>query len=106
MSRNGRGRMHGGFSLSKRMKPMRCEIGDGVVAIGVEARDLGYRLDAPSNETGRAHVGTPVTNAHLVCRLLLETKHACTKQTNQPRMKHQHLTHTTPHVSRLKQSTL
>src|SRR3546814_1866724 len=23
-------------------------------------------------ENGRAHVGTPVTNAHLVCRLLLE----------------------------------
>src|SRR3546814_6021779 len=26
-------------------------------------------------EIGRAHVSTPVTNAHLVCRLLLETKH-------------------------------
>src|SRR3546814_4683459 len=25
-------------------------------------------------EIGRAHVCTPVTNAHLVCRLLLETK--------------------------------
>src|SRR3546814_8881637 len=25
-------------------------------------------------ETGRAHVWTPVTNAHLVCRLLLEKK--------------------------------
>src|SRR3546814_9653070 len=25
-------------------------------------------------EIGRAHVGTPVTNAHLVCRLLLEKK--------------------------------
>src|SRR3546814_2501400 len=25
-------------------------------------------------EIGRAHVGTPVTNAHLVCRLLLEQK--------------------------------
>src|SRR3546814_3929234 len=24
-------------------------------------------------QIGRAHVGTPVTNAHLVCRLLLET---------------------------------
>src|SRR3546814_20484544 len=49
MSRNGRGRMHGGFSLSKRMKPMRCEIGDGVVAVGIKARDLGDSLDAPSN---------------------------------------------------------
>src|SRR3546814_5421814 len=26
-------------------------------------------------EIGRAHVCTPVTNAHLVCRLLLEKKH-------------------------------
>src|SRR3546814_3892421 len=26
------------------------------------------------NEIGRAHVCTPVTNAHLVCRLLLEKK--------------------------------
>src|SRR3546814_10868102 len=25
-------------------------------------------------ETGRAHVCTPVTNAHLVCRLMLEKK--------------------------------
>src|SRR3546814_3358821 len=29
---------------------------------------------APVDETGRAHVCTPVTNAQLVCRLLLETK--------------------------------
>src|SRR3546814_7551331 len=30
-------------------------------------------------EIGRAHVGTPVTNAHLVCRLLLEKKKSTTK---------------------------
>src|SRR3546814_4976812 len=30
------------------------------------------RLDAAAPEIGRAHVLTPVTNAHLVCRLLLE----------------------------------
>src|SRR3546814_5587447 len=29
---------------------------------------------APAEEIGRAHVWTPVTNAHLVCRLLLEKK--------------------------------
>src|SRR3546814_4653071 len=29
---------------------------------------------APAAEIGRAHVCTPVTNAHLVCRLLLEIK--------------------------------
>src|SRR3546814_8009706 len=28
-------------------------------------------------EIGRAHVRTPVTNAHLVCRLLLEKKNIC-----------------------------
>src|SRR3546814_7163457 len=28
----------------------------------------------PIDEIGRAHVCTPVTNAHLVCRLLLEKK--------------------------------
>src|SRR3546814_8706256 len=28
----------------------------------------------PHEEIGRAHVLTPVTNAHLVCRLLLEKK--------------------------------
>src|SRR3546814_10835238 len=29
---------------------------------------------AKAKEIGRAHVGTPVTNAHLVCRLLLDKK--------------------------------
>src|SRR3546814_2966369 len=29
---------------------------------------------APGRQIGRAHVRTPVTNAHLVCRLLLEKK--------------------------------
>src|SRR3546814_9399665 len=32
------------------------------------------RLADPLPEIGRAHVCTPVTNAHLVCPLLLETK--------------------------------
>src|SRR3546814_8368324 len=31
-------------------------------------------LDVEDREIGRAHVCTPVTNAHLVCRLLLEKK--------------------------------
>src|SRR3546814_10433459 len=31
-------------------------------------------LQFPPGEIGRAHVCTPVTNAHLVCRLLLEKK--------------------------------
>src|SRR3546814_4957052 len=47
---------------------------------GTGDRD-GYHLDADemtrlfgNQEIGRAHVWTPVTNAHLVCRLLLENK--------------------------------
>src|SRR3546814_18025401 len=32
------------------------------------------RIDQRGHEIGRAHVSTPVTNAHLVCRLLLEKK--------------------------------
>src|SRR3546814_5970980 len=37
-----------------------------------------------SQEIGRAHVRTPVTNAHLVCRLLLEKKNTThhTRETN------------------------
>src|SRR3546814_3959837 len=46
-----------------------------VVAFLTSLRDEG-RLGATGSvgEIGRAHVGTPVTNAHLVCRLLLEKK--------------------------------
>src|SRR3546814_6919285 len=32
------------------------------------------RLCEPMEQIGRAHVCTPVTNAHLVCRLLLDKK--------------------------------
>src|SRR3546814_1171658 len=32
------------------------------------------QIAAPLRQIGRAHVSTPVTNAHLVCRLLLEKK--------------------------------
>src|SRR3546814_4980461 len=48
----------------------------------VSARDLGeksgvFQHGRPNkvvNEMGRAHVRTPVTNANIVCRLLLEQK--------------------------------
>src|SRR3546814_9739510 len=44
-----------------------------VVAVGLQARDdLGRDVVLDLLEIGRAHVCTPVTNAHLVCRLLLE----------------------------------
>src|SRR3546814_8610150 len=33
----------------------------------------------PGRKIGRAHVCTPVTNAHLVCRLLLENKNIRTQ---------------------------
>src|SRR3546814_3488200 len=37
-------------------------------------RSIGTRIPRAIAEIGRAHVCTPVTNAHLVCRLLLEKK--------------------------------
>src|SRR3546814_2602003 len=53
---------------------------------------------SPSLKIGRAHVGTPVTNAHLVCRLLLETN----TYTNPQHIYSQHLLHThrPPHAHR------
>ncbi len=39
---------HPDLLWSKRLKRMRCEIGDGVVAVGAEARDFGDGLDAPA----------------------------------------------------------
>src|SRR3546814_10800649 len=36
--------------------------------------EMGVALLVGEAEFGRAHVWTPVTNAHLVCRLLLSTK--------------------------------
>src|SRR3546814_7710072 len=57
----------------------------------VEARDVLNRVGAAmarlspktreifmAHQIGRAHVCTPVTNAHLVCRLLLENKNKTT----------------------------
>src|SRR3546814_7831230 len=56
---------------------------DMLVALGVKPENIlafdreGVIHTGRSNldpEIGRAHVRTPVTNAHLVCRLLLEKK--------------------------------
>src|SRR3546814_9803566 len=53
------------------------------IANAVDERDLGIagafqqmvqQLGVVIGKIGRAHVCTPVTNAHLVCRLLLEKK--------------------------------
>src|SRR3546814_8456640 len=45
---------------------------------------LKQHFETAIKEIGRAHVCTPVTNAHLVCRLLLEKKKHKLK-TEQPR---------------------
>src|SRR3546814_9402783 len=39
-----------------------------------QVRILSGVFEGKTTEIGRAHVCTPGTNAHLVCRLLLETK--------------------------------
>src|SRR3546814_9516797 len=45
---------------------------------GIDAQLLRDLLERCALEIGRAHVWTPVTNAHLVCRLLLEKKKTTT----------------------------
>src|SRR3546814_4014310 len=47
--------------------------GDGAPRAGGSYQLLGLRLEQ-IEKIGRAHVLTPVTNAHLVCRLPLEKK--------------------------------
>src|SRR3546814_4538207 len=57
------------------LEPARCYV--EMQRVEIEGRRAGQRLDRlqrPQVEIGRAHVWTPVTNAHLVCRLLLEKK--------------------------------
>src|SRR3546814_6219764 len=49
-------------------------------ATGMTDADFGQPIVAI--EIGRAHVGTPVTNAHLVCRLQLEKKKKINQHTS------------------------
>src|SRR3546814_1382856 len=60
------GRVKGGFTVDL----------SGAVAFlpGSQVDIRPVRDVSPLMEIGRAHVCTPVTNAHLVCRLLLEKK--------------------------------
>src|SRR3546814_6949144 len=44
---------------------------EGLTASGVDVIRVGM---GPTPKIGRAHGRTPVTNAHLVCRILLENK--------------------------------
>src|SRR3546814_10411112 len=74
-----------------------------LAGIGTRYRRPWNRLlppDAPSRpptQIGRAHVCTPVTNAHLVCRLLLD-KNNTTQMT--------HLSQLTPHSGDARPSTI
>src|SRR3546814_6817979 len=64
---------------------------DELVPLGtlVEIKDVSgpnlvqrYNMFVSVPEIGRAHVWTPVTNAHLVCRLLLDKTKTKSTQTN------------------------
>src|SRR3546814_7755092 len=46
--------------------------GVGKVSVADQLSDEALPRRNIEGEIGRAHVGTPVTNAHIVCRLLLE----------------------------------
>src|SRR3546814_4587019 len=61
---------------SRGHKVTRIDMGHDVAARLTEtAPDVVFNaLHGVPGEIGRAHVRTPVTNAHLVCRLLLENK--------------------------------
>src|SRR3546814_5809226 len=50
------------------------EAGEKRVRVNRFGFQFGVELHPDEPEIGRAHVCTPVTNAHLVCRLLLEKK--------------------------------
>src|SRR3546814_10005074 len=57
--------------------PVQQEHSVSVSVSGARSRLLTARAECSAElfaEIGRAHVCTPVTNAHLVCRLLLEKK--------------------------------
>src|SRR3546814_6023069 len=59
------------------LEVLREPLESGVVTISRAARQSEF----PARfQIGRAHVRTPVTNAHLVCRLLLETKKTKTQR--------------------------
>src|SRR3546814_1923053 len=62
------------------------DVADSYVVAGLRKRGIKVMVGHDAgNQIGRAHVWTPVTNAHLVCRLLLEKK-----KTNTNRLVHLH----------------
>src|SRR3546814_6664495 len=68
----GRADMEMDIAITQMTKAARARAGEGsfcrLACIDHEGRP-------PRHQIGKEHVGTPVTNAHLVARLLLEKKH-------------------------------
>src|SRR3546814_4228501 len=58
-----------------------CWEDGGILSAAARHRRVARRPAGRVQEIGRAHVCTPVTNAHLVCRLLLEKKTPCCMKT-------------------------
>src|SRR3546814_2462608 len=93
-----RGTHSGGFSIGGPGTPpykpevldayevgLKSRLFDGVLELNM----AGFYYDYSNMQIGRSHVCTPVTNVHLVCRLLLENKtihnnHTNTHQTKNP----------------------
>src|SRR3546814_5417590 len=80
---------------SNRAEELRLELYEKVNALGIGAQGLGGLTtvldvkvkDYPThaaNQLGRAHVRTPVTHAHLVCRLLLDKQKHTIHSTQYP----------------------
>src|SRR3546814_3888619 len=71
-------RFNGGVLIARRTDDIAARVEHGVeriLEILLDEHTLAaLRRRAAIIEIGRAHVCTPVTNAHLVCRLLLEKK--------------------------------
>src|SRR3546814_5131993 len=64
-------RLHQGSILSSELYRVALQFAHQACSPRVAA---GNRAARGSRKIGRAHVCTPVTNAHIVCRLLLEKK--------------------------------
>src|SRR3546814_8605865 len=60
------------FGVWMRVRHETSPVGRGLICAS-GARESPPRHGGRAREIGRAHVCTPVTNAHLVCRLLLDT---------------------------------
>src|SRR3546814_4829149 len=67
---------HGKGAQQHRKNTQHADLGRETLRLGDGVRDQRRQC----LEIGRAHVWTPVTNAHLVCRLLLEKKKENIKQ--------------------------